>query len=64
MYKYLTMVSQFPLYGCTKVFAHYIGMWPYGIETVLAINYDGIKVVSMQEKKLVADLLYTEIDQV
>jgi len=64
MTKYLTMVSQFPLYGCTKIFAHYLGTWPYGVETVLAVNYDGIKIVSLQEKKMVAELCYAEIDRV
>lgn len=63
MKKYLTIVSQFPLYGCTKVFAHYRGVWPYGIETVLAVNYDGFKLISIQEKKIIFDLLYSEIDE-
>jgi hypothetical protein len=49
--KYLAMVSQSPLYACTKIFAHYRGVWPYGIETVIAVNYDGIKFISVQEKQ-------------
>lgn len=64
MRKYLTIVSQFPLYGCTKVFAHYRGVWPYGIETVLAVNYDGFKLISIQEKKIIFDLCYSEIERI
>ena len=48
MLKYLTIVSQFPLYGCTKIFAHYRGIWPYGAETVLAVDFEGIKFISIQ----------------
>ena len=64
MRKYLTIVSQFPLYGCTKVFAHYRGLWPYGIETVLAVNYDGFKLISIQDKRITFDLSYSEIEEI
>jgi hypothetical protein len=64
MRKYLAVVSQFPLYGCTKVFAHYRGVWAFGVETVIAINYDGIKLISVQEKKLAVDLYYSEIEEI
>ena len=64
MRKYLTVVSQFPLYGCTKIFAHYRGVWAYGVETLLAINYDGIKLISIQEKKLAVDIYFSEIEDI
>jgi len=64
MRKYLAVVSQFPLYGCTKVFAHYRGIWTYGVETLLAINYDGVKLISIQEKKLAVDIYFSEIEAI
>jgi hypothetical protein len=64
MRKYLAVVSQFPLYGCTKVFAHYRGVWAYGVETIIAVNYDGIKLISVQEKKLAVDIYYSEIEEI
>jgi len=64
MRKYLTVVSQFPLYGCTKIFAHYRGIWTYGVETLLAINYDGVKLISIQEKKLAVDIYFAEIEEI
>jgi len=64
MRKYLAVVSQFPLYGCTKIFAHYRGVWAYGVETLLAINYDGIKLISIQEKKLAVDIYFSEIEEI
>lgn len=62
--KYLAVVSQSPLYACTKIFAHYRGVWPYGIETVLAVNYDGIKFISVQEKVIAFDFYYSEIEEI
>ncbi|ELU17223.1 hypothetical protein CAPTEDRAFT_210514 [Capitella teleta] len=62
--KYLAVVSQSPLYACTKIFAHYRGVWPYGIETVLAVNYDGIKFISVQEKVIAFDFFYSEIEEI
>jgi len=64
MRKYLAVVSQFPLYGCTKIFAHYRGVWAYGVETLLAINYDGVKLISIQEKKLAVDIYFSEIEEI
>ena len=46
--KYLRIVSQSPLYGCTKIFAHYRGIWPYGAETILAVDRAGIKFISLE----------------
>lgn len=63
-HKYLTIVSQFPLYGCTKIFAHYRGVWPYGIETILAVNFDGIKFISIQEKTIAFEFYYAEIQDI
>ena len=64
MRKYLAIVSQFALFGCTKVFAHYRGVWSYGVETVIAVNYDGVKLISVQEKKLAVDLSYSDIEHI
>ena len=64
MRKYLTVVSQFALYGCCKMFAHYRGVWSYGVETLLAVNYDGVKLISIQEKKLAVDICFSEIERV
>ena len=57
-------MSQFPLYGCTKIFAHYRGIWHYGVETMLAVSYNGIKFISLQEKTIVLDLYYAEIENI
>ena len=46
--KYLQVISHLPLYGCTNIFAHYRGIWPFGAETVLAIDSNGIKFLSVQ----------------
>ena len=62
--KYLTIVSQYTLYGCTKIFAHYRGVWPYGIETVLAFSHTGIRFVSMQEGRVVCDMYYAELETI
>ena len=62
--KYLWMVSQLPLYACSKVFAHYRGLWPYGVETLLALNYDGLKLLSVHDKLLILDVYYAEIETI
>ena len=62
MIKYLIVVSQFPLYGCTKLLTHYLGSWQFGTETVLAVNFDGVKIISIQEKKIIYDLFFSEIE--
>ncbi|KAK2149997.1 hypothetical protein LSH36_427g01001, partial [Paralvinella palmiformis] len=63
-YKYLVIVSQFQLYGCTKIFAHYSGVWSYGTETILAIGYEGIQCISLQKKMLLFDYRYDDIEQI
>ena len=62
--KYLFILSQHPLYGCTKIFAHYQGMWTYGRETVLALNYDGVKFISIEDKMVTFDFYYAEIEKI
>ena len=62
--KYLMIVSQFQLYGCTKIFAHYRGVWPYSIETVLAFSHAGIRFVSVPEGHVVCDMFYAEVESI
>lgn len=58
------IVSQYTLYGCTKIFAHYRGVWPYGIETVLAFSHMGIRFVSVQEGRTICDMYYAEVENI
>ena len=61
--KYLQVISHLPLYGCTKIFAHYRGIWPYGAQTVLAVDSTGIKFVSVQvsrKRRLTRDVIASD----
>lgn len=58
------IVSTYTLYGCTKIFAHYRGVWPYGIETVLAFSHMGIRFVSVQEGRTICDMYYAEVENI
>lgn len=60
--KYIMMASQCPLYGVTYISVTYLGMWPFGEETVLAVNYDGIKFISVQQKVISYEFTYSEIE--
>ena len=59
---YVALISHFPLYGCIKFFAHYRGFWQYGIEVILAIGPLDIKFGSLQEKSIVCEYKYTDIE--
>ena len=47
---YLSIVTSFPFYGAMKFFAHYQGLWLYGIEFIIAISFSDIKFISVQVK--------------
>ncbi len=59
--QYLMLISQFPLYGCVKFFAHYKGLWHYGYDFIVAISYMNIKLISILEKTIVYEFGYTDI---
>lgn len=60
--RYLAIISHFPLYGCIKFFAHYRGFWQYGIEFVIAVGPSDIKFVSLQERTILCEYKYDEIE--
>jgi len=64
MTQYLALATEVPLYGCTKIYARYLGSSLYGVETFLAINHDGIQVITQQDARMVAQFNYDEIEQV
>ena len=62
--RYITLISQFPLYGCVKFFAHYKGLWRFGVEFVLAVSHTDIKFISIEEKTIAYEYRYTDIELV
>ena len=62
--KYLALANQCLLYGCSKFYAHYKGNWEFGSEIVIAINYTGVKLISVHEKTIACDLKYDDIEMI
>ena len=60
--RYLSLISQFPLYGCVKFFAHYKGIWAYGPDFLLAVNHTDIKFISIQQKTIICTYHYAQIE--
>mgnify|MGYP001551623209 CR=1 FL=1 len=60
--EYISLISQFPMYASIKFFAHYKGLWHYGIEFILAVNHLDIKLISIQEKTIACQHKYAEIE--
>ena len=62
--RYLILISQFPLYGCIKFFAHYKGIWLFGVEFIIALSHSSIKLISIQEKTIVVEHKYTDLEMI
>ena len=58
------LISQFPLYGCIKFFAHYKGIWLFGVEFIIALSQSSIKLISIQEKTIVVEHKYTDLEMI
>ena len=61
---YLTIVKQFPLYGCTLFPILHKGLWSHSHDALLAINMDGVKFVRAKDKKVLHDFKYGEIESI
>ena len=59
---YLSCVMQYPLYGCTMFPASYKGYWSYGCSIVLGVNCDGIVVVKAEERSVLFEFPYSEME--
>ena len=53
---------QYPLYGCTMFPAAYKGYWSYGCSIVLGVNCDGILVVKAEERSVLFEFPYAEME--
>ncbi len=53
---------QYPLYGCTLFPASYRGYWSYGNLIIIAIYADGILLVKPDDKFILFEFPYTEIE--
>ena len=56
------LVTQFPLYGCTKFMVDFKGVWQHGTETVFIVSLDGIKFISVLERTLTHEFSYAQIE--
>lgn len=61
---YLTVVRQFPLYGCTLFPIVHKGLWSHTGDALLAINMDGIKFIRARDKNVINQFKYTEIESI
>ena len=59
---YLSCVMQYPLYGCTMFPASYKGYWSYGCSILLGVNCDGIIVVKTEERSVLFEFPYCEME--
>ena len=59
---YLSCVMQYPLYGCTLFPATYRGYWQYGSNIVLGVNADGILLIRPNDKGVLFEFTYPEIE--
>ncbi|RXG53095.1 Myosin-I heavy chain [Armadillidium vulgare] len=61
---YLTCVMQFPLYGTTMFNVSYRGYWSYGNTLILGINCDGIAMIKPDDKVILNEYRYCEIESI
>lgn len=61
---YLTCVMQFPLYGTTLFPVAYRGYWNYGNSLILGINCDGIAMIKPDDKFILYEYRYTDIESI
>ncbi|CAB4060937.1 unnamed protein product [Lepeophtheirus salmonis] len=59
---YLSCVMQYPLYGCTFFPSCYRGYWSYGNDIVIGVNADGILLIKPDDKFILFEFPYAEID--
>ncbi|CAD5123362.1 DgyrCDS11718 [Dimorphilus gyrociliatus] len=62
--RYLSLASQFPLFGSNHFLAYYKGYWILGLEILIAVNKDGIKFISLQQTEMFQDIAYMELESV
>ena len=55
---------QFPLYGTTMFDVSYRGYWSFGNSLVLGINCDGIAMIKCDDKVILNEYRYCEIESI
>lgn len=61
---YLSCVMQYPLYGTTMFNVSYRGYWSYGNTLVLGVNCEGIVLIKPDDKFILYEFRYTEIESI
>ncbi|KAK2710152.1 myosin-I heavy chain-like isoform X3 [Artemia franciscana] len=61
---YLSCVMHFPLYGTTQFHVTYRGYWSYGNSIILGVNSDGIALIKPDDKYVLYEYRYTDIESV
>jgi hypothetical protein len=61
---YLSCVMQYPLYGTTMFSVSYRGYWSYGNSLVLGINCEGIVLIKPDDKFILYEFRYSEIESI
>ncbi|CAH2001875.1 unnamed protein product [Acanthoscelides obtectus] len=61
---YLSCVMQYPLYGTTMYPVMYRGYWSYGNALTLGINCDGIMLIKNDDKFVLNEFRYHEIESI
>lgn len=61
---YLSCVMQYPLYGTTMFPVTYRGYWSYGNAVILGINCDGIMLIKTDDKFVLYEYRYHEIESI
>ncbi len=59
---YLSCIMQYPLYGATLFPANYKGYWSHGSSVLLAVNCDGLLLVKPDDKSVLFEFPYPEIE--
>ena len=61
---YLRCVMQYPLYGSTMFSVNFRGYWSYGSSTVLAINVTGVLLLKPDDKSIICEFPYKDIESI
>merc|ERR1712012_149262 len=61
---YLRCIMQYPLYGSTMFDVTFKGYWPHGSNIILAINMAGILLLKPEEKEILFEFAYREIESI
>ncbi|XP_041566030.1 myosin-I heavy chain isoform X2 [Drosophila elegans] len=61
---YLSCVMQYPLYGTTMFRVNYKGFWNFVSNIILAIHCDGIMFVHPEDKSVIYQLKYEDIESI